>query len=98
MPYDSTPFKEAGARMLKFSAAYNTFETDSYTVHLENPDEPNLFRDSFPYAEPPRMGFNHRLVPMRTPKDIWITDTSFRDGQQSMPPSRCCTASAVPKA
>ncbi|MBM4142058.1 MAG: 2-isopropylmalate synthase [Lentisphaerae bacterium] len=72
--------------MLEFNPGYNTFNADSYTVHLEDPSEPDLFRDVFPYAEAPRLGFNHRLVPMRTPREIWITDTSFRDGQQSMPP------------
>ncbi len=71
---------------LKFNPGYNTFDSDSYTVHLENPDEPNLFHDIFPYDEVPRIGFNHRLVPMRMPKEIWITDTTFRDGQQAMPP------------
>lgn len=72
--------------MLRFNPGYNTFDVDSYVVHLEDPAEPNLFRDIFPYSEVPRLGFNHRLVPMRMPRDIWITDTSFRDGQQSMPP------------
>ena len=72
--------------MLKFNNGYNTFDADSYAVHLEDPDSPELFRDIFSYTEVPRIGFNHRLVPMRTPRDIWITDTTFRDGQQSMPP------------
>ncbi|NQT94704.1 MAG: 2-isopropylmalate synthase [Lentisphaerae bacterium] len=72
--------------MLKFNPGYNTLSSDSYKIQFEDPDEPELFRDVFPYSEAPRLGFNHRLVPMRTPKEIWITDTSFRDGQQSMPP------------
>jgi isopropylmalate/homocitrate/citramalate synthase len=72
--------------MLKFNRGYNTFDLDSYTVHLDNPSEPELFRDIFPYSEAPRIGFNHRLSPMRMPPEIWITDTTFRDGQQSMPP------------
>ncbi len=71
---------------LKFNPGYNTFDSDSYTVHLENPREPQLFRNTFPYEEVPRIGFNHRLVPMKMPKDIWVTDTTFRDGQQAMPP------------
>jgi citrate (Re)-synthase len=71
---------------LKYNPGYNTFDSDSYTVHLENPKEPELFRNTFPYDEVPRLGFNHRLVPMRMPKDIWVTDTTFRDGQQAMPP------------
>lgn len=72
--------------MLKFNPGYNTFDSDSYTVQLAEPDKPNLFRDVFPYEEVPRIGFNHRLVPMKMPKDIWVTDTTFRDGQQAMPP------------
>lgn len=72
--------------MLTFNPAYNTFDADSYVVQLEDRDTPELIRDIFPYNDFPRIGFNHRLVPMRTPKHIWITDTSFRDGQQSMPP------------
>lgn len=72
--------------MLKFNPGYNTFDSDSYVVHLEDPDTPTLFRDIFPYDEVPRIGFNHRLVPMKMPREIWITDTTFRDGQQAMPP------------
>ena len=72
--------------MLKFNPGYNTFDFDSYTTHLDDPVEPALFREIFPYDEVPRIGFNHRLVPMKMPKEIWITDTTFRDGQQAMPP------------
>lgn len=72
--------------MLKFNPGFNTLDSDSYTVHLEDRRDPDLFRDIFPYTEAPRIGFNHRLVPMRMPREIWITDTTFRDGQQSMPP------------
>ena len=71
---------------MDFNPGYNTFDADSYVVQLEDPGEPNLYRDIFPYTEVPRLGFNHRLVPMRMPREIWITDTTFRDGQQSMPP------------
>lgn len=72
--------------MLTFNPGYNTFDYDSYQVKLDDPEKPNLFRDIFPYTEAPRIGFNHRLTPMRMPAEIWITDTTFRDGQQSMPP------------
>jgi len=43
-------------------------------------------RDNYGYEDAPKVSFNHRLVPMAMPEDIWITDTSFRDGQQAMPP------------
>ena len=45
---------------------------------------PNLFKDAFPYTEIPKVKFNNIQLPMDIPEDIWITDTTFRDGQQSM--------------
>ena len=40
----------------------------------------------FPYTETPKIAFNYRVVPRNMPEDIFITDTSFRDGQQSRAP------------
>jgi isopropylmalate/homocitrate/citramalate synthase len=40
----------------------------------------------FSYSDIPKVAFNHRLVPLDMPDDIWITDTTFRDGQQSRAP------------
>lgn len=48
--------------------------------------DPNLFRNIFPYNEVPRLVFNHRIVPMNIPEKLYITDTTFRDGQQSRSP------------
>ena len=48
--------------------------------------DPNLYRQQFPYNEIPKTVFNYRSVPMDMPKNIWITDTTFRDGQQSREP------------
>ena len=45
---------------------------------------PNLYKDVFPYSEIPKIKFNNIQLPMDIPDDIWITDTTFRDGQQSM--------------
>lgn len=53
---------------------------------LQNPSEPNLLRDYFPYTEVPRVCFDNVHVPMALPDDFWITDTTFRDGQQARPP------------
>lgn len=44
----------------------------------------NLYKDIFPYSEIPKTTFNNIQVPMELPENIWITDTTFRDGQQSM--------------
>lgn len=53
---------------------------------LEDVAEPNLIRDQFPYTEPPKVLFDHVQVPMNPPDEIFITDTTFRDGQQALPP------------
>ncbi|MDF2950093.1 MAG: 2-isopropylmalate synthase, partial [Sedimentibacter sp.] len=46
--------------------------------------KPKLFKDIFPYDEIPKVKFNNIQLPMDIPENIWITDTTFRDGQQSM--------------
>ncbi len=53
---------------------------------LQNIDEPNLMRDTFAYDKIPAFKLGGENVAPRLPKDIWITDTTFRDGQQSRPP------------
>ncbi|MDP4146073.1 MAG: 2-isopropylmalate synthase [Bacillota bacterium] len=53
---------------------------------VDNVAEPNLYRDIFPYEEIPKVIFDNIQVPIDVPEDIWITDTTFRDGQQSMIP------------
>lgn len=53
---------------------------------LQNVSEPNLFRDTFSYDRIPGIRLGAETIPMRIPEKIWITDTTFRDGQQSRPP------------
>jgi len=53
---------------------------------LQDVAEPNLYRDIYSYDNVPLVPFNHRRAPMKMPKEIWITDTSLRDGQQSVEP------------
>jgi isopropylmalate/homocitrate/citramalate synthase len=55
-------------------------------VRLADVSSPQLFREVFPYTEFPKVGFDTKKVPMEIPQDIWVTDTTFRDGQQSRPP------------
>lgn len=64
----------------------NLLEQSQYKYALQDVDEPNLYREIYPYEEIPKVAFNHRRVPMCMPDDIWITDTTFRDGQQSRAP------------
>ncbi len=53
---------------------------------LVDVDKPNLYRDIFPYSEFPKVVFDRKKVPFDMPENMWITDTTFRDGQQARPP------------
>ena len=64
----------------------NLIEQSQYRYSLQDVEEANLYRDIYPYDEIPKVAFNHRHVPLEMPNDIWITDTTFRDGQQSRAP------------
>ena len=48
--------------------------------------KPNLYREMFPYTEFPSVVFDRERVDYEIPEQIWITDTTFRDGQQARPP------------
>lgn len=72
--------------MLELSPKTNLLEEEEYRYSLQDVAEPILFRDIYSYSEVPKVSFNHRRVPLNMPEDIWITDTSFRDGQQSVNP------------
>lgn len=69
-----------------FSDKTNLLEQSTYKYQLQERDTPNLYRYLFDYESVPKISFNHRMVPMQTPSEIWITDTTFRDGQQSTSP------------
>jgi len=69
-----------------FSKRSNLLEQSIYKYNLQNVTKPNLFREVFPFNEIPRVTFNHRHVPSFVPSEIWVTDTTFRDGQQSRSP------------
>jgi isopropylmalate/homocitrate/citramalate synthase len=47
---------------------------------------PDYLRDTFPYTLPPITWFEPEAVPLDPAPEIWITDTTFRDGQQSRAP------------
>ena len=64
----------------------NLLEIEEHMYALQDVEKPNAFRNMFPYDEIPKIPFNDRVVPHNMPKDIWITDTTFRDGQQSRAP------------
>ncbi|MHC4619348.1 MAG: 2-isopropylmalate synthase, partial [Planctomycetota bacterium] len=55
-------------------------------LELADVEKPNLYRETFPYSHFPRAAFDNRRVGYSVPSEIWITDTTFRDGQQARPP------------
>jgi isopropylmalate/homocitrate/citramalate synthase len=72
--------------MLEFSKRSNTLEQTEYQYSLQDVDEPQLYRLLYSYSEVPKIPFNHRHVPIAPPDEIFITDTTFRDGQQAREP------------
>jgi len=49
-------------------------------------EQPELFKDVFPFTEVCKVKFDNKIELIDPPEDIYITDTTFRDGQQSRPP------------
>ena len=72
--------------MVHFNQNTKFLEYDNYRYELQDVSEPNLFREIFDYKSVPKVPFNHRMVPMDPAEEIWVTDTTFRDGQQSTSP------------
>lgn len=72
--------------MLELSNKSNLLEEDTYRYSLQDVPEANLYREIYSYDTVPKVVFNHRRVPLGMPKEIWITDTSLRDGQQAVEP------------
>ncbi|BCK00352.1 beta/alpha barrel domain-containing protein [Anaerocolumna chitinilytica] len=64
----------------------NLLQLEEHLYTLVDVEQPNVFRNLFPYDEVPKIAFNDRIVPHNFPEEIWITDTTFRDGQQSRAP------------
>ena len=73
-------------REISFSDHTNLLEQAAYKYQLQERETPNLYRNLFDYDSIPKVAFNHRHVPINMPSEIWITDTTFRDGQQSTSP------------
>ena len=80
---DSDAFQN---RPVSMNPKNNLLEIEEHMYILDDVEKPNVFRNTFPYSENPKIPFNDRIVPHNMPKDIWITDTTFRDGQQSRAP------------
>ena len=58
----------------------------SRPLTLDNRVEPELYRDVFPYTHVSRIEFDDTFLVPRPADPMFITDTTFRDGQQVRPP------------
>ncbi len=72
--------------MPELSNISHLLEDETYKYELQDVKDPNLYRDIYNYTEIPKVTFNHRRVPLGMPEEVWITDTSLRDGMQSVEP------------
>ena len=70
----------------EYSNITHLIEQSSYRYSLQERPNPNLYRELYDYESVPKVSFNHRFVPVNMPENIWITDTTFRDGQQAAQP------------
>lgn len=60
--------------------------TRSSHTELRESDTPELYREMFPYTKISRVPFDGVFVSPRPAEPMFITDTTFRDGQQARPP------------
>jgi len=55
-------------------------------LEVKDLEEPELYREMFPFTDVPRVYWDFVHVPTELPDQIYITDTTFRDGQQAYEP------------
>ena len=67
-------------------AVPETGQKDCGKPELQDVVQPNLLRDLFSYHEVPKISFDHKIYPLNPAEEMFITDTTFRDGQQARPP------------
>ncbi len=62
------------------------FDRSVPNYQIANPDQPELFRQYYPYSKISRISFDDSFMVPRPADPMFITDTTFRDGQQARPP------------
>ena len=72
--------------MINFNQKNNLLMQSKYQYELQDVTDANLYREIYSYDTIPKIAFNNRHVPINMPDEIWMTDTTFRDGQQSVSP------------
>lgn len=70
----------------KFLAFVKNEAIDLPDYEIVDVKEPKLYKDLFPFKGAPKAVFDGVVVNSNIPKELWISDTTFRDGQQSREP------------
>ena len=70
------------------SDTFGPFKTfyEGKNYQISNVKKPELYRELFPYSEVCKVTFDNRILPISPPERLFISDTTFRDGQQARPP------------
>ena len=63
--------------MLEFDGKSNLLEQANYKYQLQDVKEPNLYRELYDYESVPKIAFNHRVVPLHMPEEIWINASAY---------------------
>ena len=78
--------EESVKRRTRLNEKTNLLEMENHHYEVQDIPDPNLYREFFEYTEIPKVGFNFRTSPFGMPDQVYITDSTFRDGQQSREP------------
>ena len=79
-------FEARNKARARISSKTNLLEMEAVNYEVQDIESPNLYREFFEYSEVPKVGFNFRTSPYDMPEQVYITDSTFRDGQQSREP------------
>ena len=78
--------EDSTKRRTRLNERTNLLEMENHHYEVQDIPDPNLYREFFEYTEIPKVGFNFRTSPFGMPDQVYITDSTFRDGQQSREP------------
>jgi len=85
--HGENPFAGMPRTMLQGTAMTILYQKhNSRPLYLDEREQPELYRDVYPYTQISRVEFDDTLVLPRPADPMYITDTTFRDGQQARPP------------
>ena len=83
---DEIEMEDIIKRRTRLNEKTNLLEMENHHYEVQDIPDPNLYREFFEYTEIPKVGFNFRTSPFGMPDQVYITDSTFRDGQQSREP------------